>query len=79
MLQLLTAGEFGLDVSGVGIGVASVDVVSYSGFCDPFWKAGTGGGGISSALTSLEGGVNSTTGTCFALPNVFSSSLTCAS
>ena len=86
-MMLFTAGEFGREVSGVAIGVASVLVVSaYISFCF-ILIAGMGGGGIdispSSTLASLDGGVRSFAeellGVAVALPNVFSKSRICAS
>jgi len=58
----LTAGEPGRDVSGVGIGVASVEaeIVSVTCLGAGFLRAGTGGGGRSwSSPAELEGGVRS--------------------
>lgn len=58
----LTAGEAGRDVSGVGIGVASVEAEMVSAIClgAGFLRVGAGGGGWSwSSPAELEGGVRS--------------------
>lgn len=57
------AGVEGREVSGVGIGVDSVEVVAPSGFLDPpTVRESPGiGGGSSSPFSELEGGVRSST------------------